>query len=493
MAEDLETAYDGIAADWQRLARRLGQDETATLSHTLSCAANASDFGLMLAWSRLLEGRAKEEARLLVVCDDPWLFRHLALRPGVLSLSRPPALWALQARLRARGFAARLWFLVRAAGAAMRFRGQRRRYPAGHPAILVYGHPASAVDGTDGYFWTLLCDLPQVWRVLHVDCPASRASELASGARTVSLAAWGSGRSLIRLLGARWRPKIDRDAEDAWLIRRAAEIEGGTAQAAAVLWQSLCQRAWLGEARPAAVTWPWENHGWERDLVRQARSLGLATAGYQHSTVGNREWNHAPASNPDGLTSIPDRILVNGPVSNAALAAFGCPAERLEDVGALRVQAIRRLVHDKEGPVFVALPFDREIARQMVAAVRPLGVLGRRFRLKVHPMKPLAVEPGPGLETTLLPLAEQGGLAAVLYAATTVGLEALLGGLPTIRFRPRGKVPTDVVPPTIAVPCATAETLGRILDEAAAPPPLDAGLFFTPPRIERWRQILAGA
>ena len=45
----------------------------------------------MLAWARLVYNLAEDEEVTLVVCDDPWLFRHLAKINGV-NATKPPML-----------------------------------------------------------------------------------------------------------------------------------------------------------------------------------------------------------------------------------------------------------------------------------------------------------------------------------------------------------------------------------------------------------------
>ncbi len=127
----------------------------------------------------------------------------------------------------------------------------------------------------------------------------------------------------------------------------------------------------------------------------------------------------------------------------------------------------------------------------MIAGIQPLAAGGLRFVIKDHPMTPFSFAKQPGMVSTDQPLTEHHGLAAVLYAATTVGLEAVLAGLPTIRFQPTGKVPTDPVPESIPLPGASAETLEATLRAPAPPPSISHDDVFSPPRAEVWRRVLA--
>ncbi len=490
----LEQALDTIRDEWFALARDMGREQSAVLAHAPACAANASDFGLMLAWTRVVDGFAAQPQTTLVVCDDPWLFRHLASRPGIRA-GRPPALVFVEGCLRLRGLAARACVAVRAALAAGRFSGQRKSVSGRRgPWVLAYAHPGSAADGTDAYFGGLMAKVEGLARVLHVDGPTARAAAICgAGEQTVSIHAFGSPLFALSSVGTRWRPRIE--GPNAWLIRRAAAREGGTGQAAMIAWQIHCQARWLAAARPSAVVWPWENHSWERAFVRACRSLGVRTAGYQHATIGRREWNYAPASNPDGAASLPDEILCAGEAWAARLRTFGHRSERPAVGGAWRIPAIARLPRESSGSIFVALPSDAAIAAEMIAAIRPLARQGQgiSFIVRDHPMTPFPFAKEPGIARADGPLAGQRSVAAVLYAGTTLGLEAALGGLPTIRFRPETAIANDVLPDGFDLPAASAADLGEALRRTAPPPSFDAGAVFAPVEIEVWRKALFGA
>jgi hypothetical protein len=493
-AARLEACFEAIAAEWMALGHDLGQAVGAELSHVPSLAANATDFGQMMAWSRLVADLAAEAAHTLVMCADPWLFRHLAGLPGVTAVSPPPPLAWPALRLALRGLLARARYAARAAAASLSLRPQRRRCHGNRPALLVYGHPSSRADGWDGYFGGLMAGLPGLVRVLHVDCAAGRARSLAGDGRTASLHAWGSPLFAATLSFSRWRvPKPQLGGRLAWLLARAEAQEAGTAQAASIAWQIHCQRRWLDRQRPPVVAWPWENHGWERVFARQARARGVASLGYQHSTVGRFEWNHSCRSNPDGAASLPDRILTTGEVSQSVLEGFGIAVDRMERGGAWRFPGRLATRGDPGAPVFVALPALLDVARQMLAACRALVPQGFRFLMREHPMTPLGFTPEPGIERCEVGLGEVPAVSAVLYAATTVGIEAILAGLPTIRFRPDGRVANDVLPPGLAIPSAGAGDLAAALRALPPPPPLRAADFFGPVDPEWWVRRLQTA
>lgn len=491
LADRLERAFDYIAPDWLALARTLGEIPSASLAHAPSAAPNASDLGLMMAWTVLVDDWAAGAAIVLVVCDDPWMFRHLAARAGV-GAGSPPPLAPLAVKRALRGQAARLKYALGAACAALRLGAERRRLPRSMAAILVYGHPRSAVDGADAYFGDLMARLPHLHRLLHVDAGPERVAKLASD-RTASLHGWGNPLfALARLPFARWRPAAAHlEGPHGMLVRRAASLEAATAQGAAVAWQCHCQTRWLEAAKPQVVAWPWENHGWERAFVRAARQRGISTLGYQHSVVGRQMLNYAAGSNADGPASLPDRVLCSGGATRDQLASWGFPIEHLAIGGALRFAGVGQVVHDPAAPVFVALPFDQGTAAEMVDAARRVGrATDRRFVVKDHPMTPFAFADGDGITRTTVPLGEQHAVSAVLYAATTVGLEAVLMGLPTARFRPTGRIALDILPANLAVPSASSETLTDVLGKLSAAKPMVAGAVFAPVDFALWETML---
>jgi len=486
LPRQLETAFDACARSWADLARGLGGQPSAGLAHMPACAANISDFGLMLAWDHLARAWAGQPETTLVVCSDPWLFRHLSQMQGV-SAGRPPPLIVPELRLTLRGLAARIKVALTAARASL---AGPPPQAAGQPWLLVYGHPASDAAGNDAYFGSLMQVVPSLRRALHVDCPIQAARRLEADGRTVSLHRFGSPLAALGLWHQRWRAAAPGPYR--WLVRRAVALEGGTGSAAMIAWQSHCQRRWLRQVKPAAVAWPWENHSWERTFVRLCRSAAVRTIGYQHATVGWREWNYGPQSNPDGEASLPDRIFASGAVAITRLRRYGHGPDRISEAGALRFpESMPMPRHDPAAPVYVALPFDGRVAAEMVDSLRPLGASGMQFRVKDHPMSPYRFQPSPGIERTDDALSGQAAVGAVLYALTTVGLEALLAGLPVVRFVPACRPVADIMPEGVVIATATAGELATALANPTPPPALSRGDVFARPDIILWREALS--
>jgi hypothetical protein len=488
LGEIVERAFDAVAEEWWDIGRQLSTEPGADLAHTPACVSNLSDFGLMLAWTHIVRAWVSDNRKILLTTDDPWMFRHLSGIGGVIAGS-PPPLRLVEAKLWLRGYLSRLRTALRFAASAIALRSHRNSIATGNASILVYGHPASNSDGDDGYFGNLMRDQPDIRRVLHIDCLPATARTLAEDGRTHSLHGWGNPLAAARLVRARWKPSTGwRQHKAAWLVRRAASREGGTAAGAAIRWQQHCQRNWLRRATPRVVVWPWENHSWERAFVRECRTAGVATVGYQHSVVGRQMLNYAPASNPDGLQSIPDRILTSGPATAHQLESWKLPGDRITIGGAWRISRTAGLVVSETAPVFMPLPFDGRIAAEMIAAAK--SVPDRIFLVKPHPMTPHAFAETDTVRHTDLALAEHTVLSAVVYAASTVGLESLIAGIPTFRFQPWSCMALDILPSDLNVPAVAAENLGQALENPVAPASIDRDRIFAAPDLAVWRRFL---
>ncbi|NFV81539.1 hypothetical protein [Magnetospirillum aberrantis] len=491
-AARLEAAFDAMRDEWWTLGRALAAEPSGELGHMPTASVYASDTGIYLAWTRVVRDLAAAPETVLVVCDDPWVFRHLAGLPGVTAGTTPP-LTRTEAKLAIRGVAARIAVAARVAAAWWKCRGQRANHRPGAPMLLVYGHPGSDANGKDAYFGPLLREIPDLCRLLHTDCRAGRAAQLSADGRTAALHAWGNPLWTLGLPFARWRPSAAaRQGAHGWLVRRAAAIEGSGGSAAITRWQMRCQRAWAKATRPRVVAWPWENHPWERAFSRLGRALGFKTVGYQHTVVGPHMYNQAPATNPDGLDSLPELIVCNGPAYRDNLSAWGIPPERLAVGGTFRIAGPTPMRHDPAGPFFVGLSNEPRYNDQLMAAIIPLAAAGLRFVVKQHPMFPYDFQETETLRRTDVQLQNHDGLAGVVFCTGAIGLEGVLGGLPTFRFRPRGYVAMNVMPPNVRAVPVDAETLGAALNDARPPAAVAWDSVFAMPDPALWRRLFQG-
>jgi hypothetical protein len=489
LAEKLENAFMDSRKTWWTIGHDLSQEPTAENAHMPTGGAFGSDFGIMLAWSRLTESVANQTDICLVLCDDPWLFRHLARLPNVAAGMAPGLKWA-ELKLSLRGWLARTKTALKNAVAALLLRGTRAAQHSGGSTILVYGHPQSTADGFDAYFGHLMTHETKLTRVLHVDCYMSRARALAADGRTSSLHGWGSPLFALGLIFMRWKTRTQNDHN--WLIRRSIIHENSGGGLAMTRWQRHCQDRWLKKVKPARVCWPWENHAWERDLCRSARRRNVRTLGYQHTVVGPHQINYATATNPDGLESIPDLVICDGPAYHDEVAAWGVPRDRLKIGGAFRFQRFKDNAYDPAGPIFVPLSAIPAAAQCQIQAAKILAAHGHKVCVKEHPMYPAEFAEENNLSRTDVTLAEQTSLSAVLFCTGTSGLEAVLMGLPAYRLILEDRIAIDILPASISVPNVTLENIEKHVIGQPRPAPVDWDRVLAEPDMNLWHSLLFG-
>jgi hypothetical protein len=488
VAAQLECAYDGCAEKCWDIGLALGKEPGATIARTPTMGAYGTDFRLMMAWVALSADCANVSERYLVVCNDPWLFREISIQPNVIS-GMPPPFAAVRFKLRLRGFLSRARNALRLMATSIQLRSQRRTSMAGRPALMVYGHPGSKPDGSDAYFGDLMIREPELQRVLHTDCPA-RMARVLSGTRTVSLHAWGNPFFALSLVWTKWRRQAQKTDVFAGLIDRAIEIENSGAGPLMTRWQMHCQENWIKKTRPSAIIWPWENFAWERALCRAAAHTGARTVGYQHTVVGCHQINFAARLNPDGATSLPDTIVCNGPGYRHELEAWGHPVEKMPIGGAFRVSVPTPISYVAAAPVYFALSGLVPIARAQIEAAKVIAATGRLVLFRDHPMYPMDIGETEFLRRAETGLLEQAELSAVVYSTGTSGLEALMAGIPTIRFQPDDRVAVQVLPDGIAMPSANRNTIVDILENPPPPTAVSWDEIFAPVDHEFWRSCL---
>jgi hypothetical protein len=486
----LEEIFESVRDDWWAMGHKLGQTPSARLAHMPTAASYNCDFGLMMAWTKLTKAVAAEPGLCLVVCDDPWMFRELAAVDGVKA-GKPPSLYAKAFKYWARGWLARGRFVFSVIAAHFRLRKTRTNAIKGGSSLLVYGHPGSDSEGHDAYFGSLMLEMPKLRRLVHTDGAVDLTLKLAKDGRTAGLHAWGSPLFAPLLFFQRWRPEPgDLEGPYEWILRRVVIFENATAAPATNRWQMHCQDRWLASCRPETVVWPWENHPWERAMCRSARRYGVVAKGYQHAVIGPHQFNPGPASNPDGLDSIPGRIICSGPAYHDQLLSWGVPQERLCIGGAFRIARFEGNHYDPDGPVFVATSSFDDITKQMMEAVTLAQKPGREFIVKVHPLYPQDITETDTVKLTTHTIPEQKGVSAVFYGTGTSGLEGLLAGVPTLRFQSDDRVAINVLPEAVEAQPVSLNALGNALDHIQKPPPLDWESIYATVDLSLWKQEL---
>jgi hypothetical protein len=194
----------------------------------------------------------------------------------------------------------------------------------------------------------------------------------------------------------------------------------------------------------------------------------------------------------DGLVSIPDVVIADGPAYRDELVAWGMPPERLAIAGAWRLPPVSGGRYDANAPVFVPLSAIPAIARLQVEAGRGIARTGRRVLVKLHPMYPLAFTGEANLERTEIGITGHAALSAVITATGTSSLEGLLLGLPTFRLLPDDRLAVDILPQGVKAVAVTPDELPQALAETPPPAPLRYAELLTAPDMDTWKSLLFG-
>lgn len=221
----------------------------------------------------------------------------------------------------------------------------------------------------------------------------------------------------------------------------------------AVLLIHRAARRLAARTRPPLVIYPYENKSLEKLLLLGLRegNPGGRIVGYQHTSVTPRHTTLVFAPGEAARTPLPDRVVTLGEVTRAWLEANGrYPAGLLVEGFALRQAARTALARRKPAPgdsPRVLFVLSSSIA-ELAAAARWLLEAARlrpswQFALRPHPEFPLVRLPD-ALRTGLasrardlsgMPLEENLLWAdVVVYASSTVALEALMAGRPVVNI-----------------------------------------------------------
>lgn len=490
LAAKLEDSFNGVRDVWWKISKIHAASKRGAYVHAFSSAPVGSDLGLMMAWVDLAARQAQTSDRVLVVCDDPWLFRELSTIENV-QVGTPPPLFPKTALNYLRGFFARLKLAIYLLISCIQLRSTRKNITNDSVVLLPYGHPNSTSDGIDAYFGDLMRTFPDVCRLLHSDSSIGRTLELAEDGRTSCLHAWGSPFFAISIMFFRWSlGRLMPDTQYPWLLRRVSSMEGSRGIHAMNKWFHHCSVQFLKTVSPKTIAWSWENLPWERILCREAQKAGVRTVGYQDTDVGPHQFNMSGNSNHDPAKSLPDYYLLNGSAYSAQMIAWGLPAQRFLKAGAYRIPYVSGEPYDPEGPIFVALSGVLSIAEEMLAAVQRARTQGRRFLIKEHPMYPIEFDVTEDVQRTNSPLLSCQGLSGVIFSTGMSGLEGLLLGLPTVRLLLDDRISLNTLPEGLQAQPATKENLPKVLDNLVPRKPVKWESLFCHVDLDVWRETL---
>lgn len=476
--------------------------------------AGASDLFLLICYQHMVacleRTRKVDEPTLVLVIEDPWLFRQLKEvwwgRNGIEFQGTAP-LWPFCLRAMALGIAARF---VRTLYLAKNYLLQAwcwtRQKPAipTRPKVGIYSLPqARSLAEPDGWIDPYLGNLSALlekagYTVLRFSPPEMGGFERALGRRCqyfrpLILSLTVSG--VLGALFATWRPKWPSSSEVAgqpiqWLLLREWWKDRWRSSYFLYRIFSQCLLKLLEAEQFAALVYPYENQPWEKLLVLNARSRGVATIGYYHSAgLARFTLSFFHGAGESDYLPLPDLIVTSGSYAQELFGTEGTPSDRLVMGGSLRFQYV--LNYDEPVPVpspggtvrvLVALPLDVTLARHLLYVLRQAFPDGGRaegigFSVKIHPVCPIT------RKSIRWPAAIVSGRFSdvlrshhiLLYSGSSTGLEALAMRRRVIRYRPELLLDLDVaafIGGQDIADCSDHDLRTTILSVARAPAPL---------------------
>lgn len=271
--------------------------------------------------------------------------------------------------------------------------------------------------------------------------------------------------------------------------------------------------------RETTIIYPFENQPWDKMLCLAAKELNknIKLVGYQHSNVPLLLLNYFLGAGESSTMPLPHVIVTDGEYTLKLLENAGYGEVKLVNGGALRYEYLHKtgsgLTRQKKQlkTILVALPYSRNLTEEMLLAVfnafKDLAGGQIRFIIKFHPEVPLAhlkieLPPWPAhFQKTDRPLSEiSKEVDLVIYSSSTIGLEALLGGVPVVRYCPEHTIelePLGAVAERGVRSCsednikqvvlsALSERGNHLVQETA----FSLNSFFSPVDEDVWRQVV---
>lgn len=460
---------------------------------------------------------ASEEPKLVIVIEDPWVMLTLENALGLSKRNQQ----ARNARIRhgvscvTRLLFARPFFLARA---SMRIVLSRILGLGGKPPsqeVQLVSTPMSGPIFKKPYRDPFFGSLPDVLSKIAFNSgflfplhTPSRYLRSIRGIRNArALAAWATFTDALKAFVAKvprpQKPPLLLSLELRELLTREWLLELSSNRFSLNVWQSL---TWKRFSRDCSkyVVHTFENHPWEKSLNRALSRANVTRIGYQHSTVPSLLMNHIPIESAENH---PNRILSCSPEGRRMLISAGWPASIVTVGGALRYETLPEISKIETAPkhrstpvLFVALPGVHELCRQILRALSEARLGKIEILLKFHPSIQEMPEwkQIPGAKLTSLPIAQAApSIDGVLFASSTVGLEALLMGLRVFRFIPEGFITLNPIPEEISsrVEIVDQSSIGKLPDLLIRPKqgfPLlsSTDILFSPIDPLAWKEAL---
>ena len=451
----------------------------------------ASDFFLLWCYAAVFENiclkkRDEGEGLLFVFVGDRWLYRHLWERykgngSSFSFLSRKSVIPELS-KLIARGIAARGYFLLRLGWQIWQAKGTISKnkgadFQSNGKEIYIYSWIRDRFFQENGEFEdAYLGRLPQLMSsnglsVVYIAPlfvpPALKGKCLNhSGYKFIFLdhyvSLWSLVQSSFSVLSISFPSKLNSTFSPLrTLLLREMAYEFSSFPGNIVEYFAFKECLKKREGRRMVIVYPFENQPWEKMLCLAAKEVGknIKLVGYQHSHLPSLLLSYFIGAGESENMPLPDVIVANGEHTLELLKNAGYGKVELINGGALRYEHLYETgdstKREKEiRAVLVALPYSRSLSEEMLmvifGAFRDLAEEKLMFIIKFHPEVPLErleiqLPPWPGhFQRTEKPMAEiLKEVDLVIYSSSTIGLEALLGGVPVIRYCPEHIIDLD--------------------------------------------------
>ncbi len=436
---------------------------------------------LALATELIQETASAPDGRLILVVEDPWLLSQLKENPQVQCVGSS-SLTGRKISSFFLGAARRAAWLGRTLRDLQR---QKHWTPKGSPAapekpsIALYAFPLKeSFVGESGWQDPYLPGLDHLlgklgYEVIRFTPPAVRGfeRELAERHRTFQpLILHATAVGILKSLLAFWKFRGSKTATVRSLpVHRLIEREEWLELSRA----NLCSNRLFYECAnemPQRGNWRWvifphENQPWEKLAVLAARQSGVRTVGIQTAIISRYYLPHLLGKGEQTFMPLPDLISTPGPAFRNLLLEGGIPPERLIMTGTIRYPQLNKIkTFTAEPPlrpaaeqkqVLILLPIDRCLAEHLLYALQAAfpddgESAGVRLQVRSHPMHPLDLSRW-GLKNQAAPSGfqdlDQSLLTAdlVLFAGSTVGLEALAARRKVLRYRSDSLLDVDEI------------------------------------------------
>ncbi len=502
-----------------------------------------SDFFLFMTYLFVVRDLVQEHAGtgLTILLDDPWCYvaaaqmcrgRGEVVAPSGTMLQR--CTLAVASLLRGVAARAALATTVGADWISAVVRSPRpRSEDADKPLVIACAYPRDA-DAAGRVVDSFFGDLPE--RLTGEQGVAMRylaASHLSLGAlvRGTRPGAnlerlstyWRFPQAVAAFLSVPWLRLPQPDVQLSGvpvrpLIRRERWKEVSTVWSVDSRLQFASYRRFFGRRRARSVVfYPCENLPWERMLALAADGMDVRLVGYQHSSVPALLLNLFPSRAELAEAPMPHLLLVNSAVSRDDLRDYWPERVPIRLAGATRYAYLEnverwerpRRAGGESRVVFVGLPIEKYAARELVTALTARHELWKerriRFLIAAHPEMPLEAV---GYPKERLPAGFATGSGfrkhfrefdMLLTCNTTLALEGIAVGMPTLSFIPAGSLWLDAAPdhyPAAVHVCGAgqiADEVGRLLDDFR----VDSGCRetiiqpFAPVDVAVWRSVLS--